>query len=429
MNKRGFTLMELMVYMAIVGIVVVIAGQVYSDSTKMRVRTQNMLKASEVAENTGSLFKDDVAQMGAKSAVSSGTPYAFKAGVLMHPLDADETKKDSSSFFISAGKDSLALRRLKYEANGSFKSIEEVSWYSKNDKLWRSCKTLEGSADGDLCPKDNPNVVEIADGIETFRVTPAKPSSFSKDALLFPYDISDLTNKKFRFVSYYGKDNFVRIVTDPEAGATSVSLAGFATNFNSSGTAPSDPIKHMVFLAPSGSTTEGWNTNCQQFTFKKDSVYEVSFTMDNNDDEARMFRPGVDHMAMGIRAVGDGDPTKVADVDDFMFYPPGAYSGTGLRAMRFSTHLGDVTACIAFTFAFYSPTVNMGKISIKDLQVKQISETYIFDDSYVAEADVQGKKDIRAFQLELVVKKGSATKPERGSVKMVVPVPSNGVEN
>lgn len=60
MNKRGFTLMELLVYMAIVGIVVVIAGQVYSDSTKMRIRTQGMITANEIAENAGVLIRDDV---------------------------------------------------------------------------------------------------------------------------------------------------------------------------------------------------------------------------------------------------------------------------------------------------------------------------------------------------------------------------------
>ena len=45
-KRAGFTLMELMVYIAIVGIVVIVAGQAFSNSTKMRVRTQSMLKAS-----------------------------------------------------------------------------------------------------------------------------------------------------------------------------------------------------------------------------------------------------------------------------------------------------------------------------------------------------------------------------------------------
>lgn len=43
--------MELVVYIAMIGIVVLIAGEAFSNSTKFRVRTQNMLKASEETSN------------------------------------------------------------------------------------------------------------------------------------------------------------------------------------------------------------------------------------------------------------------------------------------------------------------------------------------------------------------------------------------
>ena len=66
-SKSGFTLMELLVYMAIVGIIVVIAGEAFSNSTKFRVRTDNMIKSTQEAENVGMLFKADVEQMGTKS--------------------------------------------------------------------------------------------------------------------------------------------------------------------------------------------------------------------------------------------------------------------------------------------------------------------------------------------------------------------------
>ena len=66
-NKAGFTLMELMVYMAIVGIIVLIAGEAFSNSTKMRVRTDNMVRATQEAENVGMILKTDIEQLGAKS--------------------------------------------------------------------------------------------------------------------------------------------------------------------------------------------------------------------------------------------------------------------------------------------------------------------------------------------------------------------------
>ena len=69
--KKGFTLIELLVYIAIVGVVVLVAGQAFSDSTKFRVRSQSMLKAAEISNNAALLIKEDFAQMGAKSTVSS----------------------------------------------------------------------------------------------------------------------------------------------------------------------------------------------------------------------------------------------------------------------------------------------------------------------------------------------------------------------
>ena len=82
-KKSGFTLMELLVYMAIVGIVVVIAGEAFSNSTKFRVRTDNMIRSTQEAENAAMLFREDVSQMGAKNSVESGNCIAFYYAFLL----------------------------------------------------------------------------------------------------------------------------------------------------------------------------------------------------------------------------------------------------------------------------------------------------------------------------------------------------------
>jgi prepilin-type N-terminal cleavage/methylation domain len=71
MNKRGFTMVELMVYLAIVGIVVIIAGRAFSNSTSMRMESESMIKANQESENLGVLLRDDFAQMGAKTVLDS----------------------------------------------------------------------------------------------------------------------------------------------------------------------------------------------------------------------------------------------------------------------------------------------------------------------------------------------------------------------
>ena len=72
-NRKGFTLIELVVYMGIVGVVVIIAGEAFSNSTRFRIRTDNMIKATQEAENVGVLFREDASQMGAKAAVVENT--------------------------------------------------------------------------------------------------------------------------------------------------------------------------------------------------------------------------------------------------------------------------------------------------------------------------------------------------------------------
>ena len=101
-RKCGFTLVELLVYMALLSIIVLVAGRAFSDSTKFRVRTQNMLRATQEAENVAMLFKSDVSQMGAKRSVNSGTPASGTAGDnfsnVYGDVFIDPDNSDSSSF-------------------------------------------------------------------------------------------------------------------------------------------------------------------------------------------------------------------------------------------------------------------------------------------------------------------------------------------
>ena len=427
--RGGFTLMELVVYIAIMGIVVIVAGQAFSNSTKFRVRNQSMIEANAVAGNVGALLKDDIAQMGAKSAIdlanstTNGDAFVFMPEVYMDPDNSTEEKKDSSSFNLHDGGnfDSLTVRRIQYLGTGAYNRVEEISWYVQNGILYRSCKTIEGTEDGTNCPNSKAVVVEMAAGVDTFNVIPSKPG-FLEDGtagLLFP-NTSGLTDKTFRLVPYFGTDHYSFLTASPaEGGSTVISLSGFSTNYKESGEAVAEPIRHMVLAGESGGTGD-WS-GCKKIAFKKDSIYEISFEMTNNEDESRMFRAGIDHFAVGIRTVEDV-PTLVDDVPDYYYYPPQNDKGIGTRVMRFSTKKEDLQACVAFTFAFFSPTVNMGHFSISNLQVRLAGEmNYVFDKNYVPA--IKDKKNVRAFKVDFVVKKNG----EAGNASVVIPAPSNGV--
>ena len=195
-RKAGFTLIELLVYIAIVGIVVIVAGQAFSNSTKMRMRTQSMIKASEVAENVASLFKVDVAQTGAKSSmethVTDGSDDVFsavKTDVYMNPGDAG----DSSSFRFApaspsagANLDTLIFRRVRYNEAGKYQAVEEIRWSFDNGVLKRTCQIVSkasGVADGDCESKETTyenlvkKAVEITTDVTRFQVLPSIPGS------------------------------------------------------------------------------------------------------------------------------------------------------------------------------------------------------------------------------------------------------------
>lgn len=138
MRKSGFTLMELLVYIAILGIVVLIAGQAFSNSTRMRVRTEGMIKANDAAESVGALIQEDVAQMGAKSSKESGDGNSSDQFFVSQMVYMDAANGDSSSFRVR--EDSLVMRRMRYDAQGRYLAVEEVAWFKRGDGLYRKCK-------------------------------------------------------------------------------------------------------------------------------------------------------------------------------------------------------------------------------------------------------------------------------------------------
>ncbi|WP_458449124.1 prepilin-type N-terminal cleavage/methylation domain-containing protein [Fibrobacter sp.] len=440
---RGFTLMELMVYIAIVGIVVIVAGQAFSNSTKMRVRTQSMLKASEVAENVAALMKDDIAQTGAKSAIdaSASDPtadvFALKDSTYMDPKNATVTSRDSSSYDLTKNKygtgfDQLTVRRINHNALGEYVRLEEVSWYAKaNGKLYRKCVAVRGTQDAENCTTAGIET-EIAEGVTKFSVLPSKPLVLDESDKLFP-NYSDATKKSFRLIAYENSSEmFVRADPVPLKGDNTVSMTNLITNFRSDGDIVSDPIKHMFFLAESVASdddaTTAWK-NCKNMVFKMDSTYEISFEMTDMGEQLRMFRPGVDHFAVGIRDVSGDAPRDVPDVPDFLIYPPAYTTDPGKRSVSFTTHgmvaddgtKTDVTGCLTFTISLFSPTVSLLPFSLTNIVIRRINDgNYAFDEAYTPA--IADKKNVKAFRIDLTIKKNG----EGGTANLVIPIPSNG---
>ena len=461
-SKAGFTLMELMVYMAIVGVIVLVAGEAFSNSTKFRVRTENMIRATQEAENAGMLLKTDVEQLGAKSAketgdAASGSIYGDNFGsihssVYMDPSNTDETKKDSSSFLIKTenGFSNLTMRRLRYDDDGFYVATEEVNWFVEDGTLKRTCKLIDKKVgltvdDSDPCSDVNEEVtpVTMATQVSKFTIIAAKPGAKVDSVQVFPVE-----GNSFRMVSRQTEEHYVRfkatnLLGEENNGGTGVIFSDFFSNYdnlNEKIRETSDQMMNQAFAVKDETVAEtDWKKLCTSYgrlSLKENQEYEISFNVDypgTNQNRSLVFVPGSDHMAVGFRSISNGKIPELNGkklIDDFLFFPPVSATGTGARKMRFHVPHEVNNVCLAFTFALYSPLVSQGTVTIKNLKLLKVaSSDYTFTDPpFDAESNKVEKKNVKALRLELQISRGAKNggKGETGNVLLVIPIPSNG---
>lgn len=420
--KKGFTLIELLVYISLLGVIIVIAGRVFSDSTKFRIRTQNMLKATEDAAKAGDLIKEDLLTMGAKSWKTGATTtdsFQIESMVYVDPNNAIDTLKDSSSFILyrsNTGKDTIVFRRVSYNANGTFFAIHEINWgWGEGNKLWRSCKTIKGTATS-ACP-NNGQAVLMAENVTTFSLTPGRPGD-GPDTL-FPASGSSGFRLSNRVAA-----NFSPVTLDPEnPGDASITISGFSSNYNEATGAPnlSGKDAHEIYVLPKSSNSGNWSSLCKEFTFLPKTPYLIKMNIPYLKNDIRMFHPGLDHMAIGLRKK---DGSALAGVSDYALYPSFSDSSKTERNVEMVFAEDTIKACLAFTFAFYSPIAHEGSIQINDFMVLLLNNrTYQFDEGYSGNiTSVRQKKDVKAFKLNLTVTKQG----ESGEAEGIIPVLNNG---
>ncbi len=431
--KKGFTLIELLVYIALVSIVVIVAGKAFSDSAIFRVRTQSMVATAQTANDVVAAFKEDLSQMGTKSwKTASGTVDVFNVdtSVYIDLNNLDTALADTSSYVLTRtgdGLDSIAFRKMEYSEGGMFLGVRQVSWYVRDSVLWRSCKTLSGTENDD-CKKSGGNPVKMADKVELFSITPATPgvSTDASAELLFPS-----SGSSFRLIPRSTSGDLYAAEVSPDTGGTSVTISSLLTNYDTVNTKENLTGKLATELYISPVVAKGvsgtWNKDCQEFTFLPYETYAFEFNFEYTADNMRLFQPGKDHISIGLRAKSDGSKVNgKSGVDDFMVYPPVTSTASTLRYGEFSVK--DTTkACLAVTVAIYSPLTQHGTITFKRFKVsRKLDASYHFEtdasNTYNLGGSIQSKKNVKAFRLTV----GALKRGEVGRATIVVPTPSNG---
>lgn len=433
-SRAGFTLMELMVYMLIAGIVAILAGQAFSDSTKMRVRTESMVEANQVAGDVTALLRQDMSLIGAKSSMESnsgseGNSFEETKKKLVYMNPDASASPDSSSYTITKGTknadatrtDRIRMLRLRYNSDGHYEAVEQIEWFVENGTLKRSCVTTDGSAD-DACPKTNASIVNIVEGVTQFEIDEAKPSTYGQvtSKRILP---ANSGVKTFRLVPRFGDEHFSLVDAGPAGGGETINVTGFVSNYNFENneiiTDTSKVRVHQVFMAEANESEGTWQGLCSAVSLDSAQEYEISFSMPVNNDNSRMFCPGRDHMAVGFRYVADGK--RPEDLQDFLFYPPTVGGeDTGERRMRFTPKDTVKNVCMAFTFVSYSPLAASGTISLHEVQLSKVS--YSVNDFSAQNITATEKQYVKSLRIRFSKKvNGEGAKNE-----FIIPIPSNG---
>jgi len=454
--KRAFTLIELLVYMAIMGFIIVVAGQVFKDSTVMRVRSQNMIASAEQIGKLSSLLNEDMSQMGTKAwGKNENNNYNVSVESKVY-MDATGANPDFSSYNLTHSTestdslDNLVFRKISFDDEGKSLGVREISWYVSGDSIYRSCRTIEGTdTENDSCPSDVPLSVLMGTDIKKFYLMPSVPGMSLTPGANVPED------------TLFGKDTdlgfSLKERTEGERVSTSLGVSpangNKVTLYNFVGNSEGNTTFNQVYLGEKD--VMNWK-ECSLFALRKGETYAVEFKMplfeENNklDIFSSQFLPGKDHIAVGLRDRNGGTVGPI----DVLLYPSQSESKDEdvntkmLRRAEFSLE-NDTTACVALTFAFYSPNARKGRLQFSEFRVFHVNTKAFhfpkegeadYDPNYGTEAfadvkeRIRQKENAKAFQLILETSKGKTGKDEKTRTSsaegngMVILTPNNGIK-
>lgn len=415
-SKSGFTLMELLVYCGLIGIIVVIAGQAFSDSTKFRIRSENMIKSASMTSGLSVILSEDLSQMGSKTDLGENT-YHFYVQAYNDPAS------DSSSYFLNNTRDSIAFKKVVNGSDGKALFLQQISWYLKRDSVFRKCKTLAKLTDQEPsgeCPMavDGSDVhpVLMANKVEELTFSPGRRL---QDASSCPS--TDFDEGCFKLGSVYSfasrssswsSSGITPVVLENKDNA-SVVIKGFYSNYDATSNRYS-----QVYLLNGSVDNPDW-TSCSEFTFKPNVTYGISFSLQVQSDVTnvnymRNFMAEYDHISVGFRTK-EGEP--IEGVDDHMVYPAQGDVDVD-RYVEYSFPREVTGACLTFTFALYSKYAADGSLEISGLSVfpRDVS-------GYDFVAPGTNAREHKAFKYKLVMNVGGET----SSIEKFVPTPNNGI--
>ncbi len=421
-SKAGFTLIELIVYSGLIGVIVVIAGQAFSNSTKFRVRSENMIRSTSTANSLSTLLSEDLSQMGSKTDLGDGAYHFFNQAY-------NDPESDSSSYVLVPRDfhDSISFKRVYNGTDGKALYLQQIDWYLEEEgALYRKCRTLaklseeEPLAECPEVPGDGEDVqpVLMSENISEFSLTPGRRLQDASGC-----ETTNFADGCFKLGSVYtlasrSSTGITPVIVQKASESAATEIKGFYSNYDGESNYHS-----QVYLLNGSVDNPIWG-QCSEFTFKPNVTYGVSFSLMvesdiSNVNYMRNFMAEYDHVSVGFRT-NEGDP--IEGIQDHMVYPAQGEIDTE-RYFEFSFPREVTNACLVFTFAFYSKYAADGALAISGLSVFPRDESSYDFNPPPPDSLKSDKRLHKAFKYRLVTNVGG----ESTVIEKFVPTPNNGI--
>ncbi len=387
--SKGFTLVELLVYIVLASIVITLASVFWFNSAVFAIQSKAKMKSSMDASQLMVYLEEDLSRIGAnldiKDSDISLDPFVY--------MDTNAASLDLSSFELhdEGLQDSLTYYSVIYDEDGNFDHKEVVSYYVKNDSLYRRFQKYDGSN----APSGTASTSLWADGVEEF------------DLKIGVAHIID---------SLLGKDTLK--TSDFVVGGTA----------NPTLTESTEWLMVSGFVAGSDSKWTLANSGSEiGFNLAKGKTFQFKFVTVADDDMVSSHNPITDTLEVRLLK---SDGSTIANVPAYVFYP-GASGEKTERIYEFDPGVDVSGGRLVFKTKLQNivgtPNLSMGQLTLHE--VSQGKYTWYSPSDTTAAGFVDLKQFAKALQVELLVNHQANNKANSTRLKKIVGIPNNATSS
>lgn len=375
-HRAGFTLVELLVYIGLVALVALLAGNVLVDTIRMKQTTENKMTAFANANEAIGYLEADLMRLGAKSWMVNSNMSQTNTDVYW-----DSPAGDFSSFGITdnalPGLDRLTFRAGFYDPTvDTVQNTRIVSWWVDADSnLWRQEQVLGLAA--------SPAVLMIS-GVTGFNVEPG--------VLL---EDSATSGSKMQFTIADSLQMAANGVIQLTSTVNGLQLTNFPTNV-------SDSIRFTK----------------RNFTFEPGVTYGVRIKMNPNTGLSTDFNMQTDTIKVGFRSISG--TAKIPGVNDYMMFP-GQITGSRERVFRFTQGASTPVAAMLVMNFHFGPLISNDTLTIDSIKIWR---DRLAQYQWLTPAlTINQKNRTKGLRIDLrVVRRG-----EESHMRRIISTPNNGV--